>query len=302
MIGRVRGAVFPTTNAVIPGHAEGAGPPSPFGLRRTPRDDGISCRRAIATFLLSLSLIAEPALAASNREPAPEGSFEGAPPQYTRFSAAELTRGFMALAFGSDLRIGAKPRGIRRFDHPIRARVYPGGSVDRTGSMRAIIEEYARAVPALNLSLAQGAQSADVEVRLIDEKDFRSALEDAFGPKITRDFVARTDPQCMTSVKSAAEGDIIRSVTFIIVDKGDEVFFDCAYHELLHAFGLSNHDQRNAWTTLNQKRMVGYLTVYDRALLTLLYDRRVTPGMTPAQARAVLPEVIKDLSLAAPAR
>lgn len=253
--------------------------------------------RALATLLLLLAGLVT-ALAASDREPPPEGSIEGAPPQYTRFSTAELTRGFMALAFGSDLRVGAKPRGIRRFDHPIRAHVIPGGSVDRTAAMRAIVEQYARAVPALHLSLVQGAQTADIEVRLIDEKDFRSALEDAFGTKVTRDFVARTDPQCMTSVKSTAEGDIVRSVTFVIVDKGDEVFFDCAYHELLHAFGLSNHDQGNPFTTLNQKRMVGYLSVYDRALLTLLYDRRVKPGMTAVQARAVLPAVIKDLGLA----
>ena len=96
----------------------------------------------------------------------------------------------------------------------------------------------------------------------------------------------------MTSVKSTADGDIVHSVSFIIVDKGDDVFLDCAYHELLHAFGLSNHDQRNPWTTLNQNRMVGYLSVYDRALLTLLYDPRIRPGMTAAQARAVLPGVI----------
>ncbi len=106
----------------------------------------------------------------------------------------------------------------------------------------------------------------------------------------------------MTSVKSSAEGEIMRSVSFVIVDKGDDVFLDCAYHELLHAFGLSNHDQRNPWTTLNQKRMVGYLTVYDRALLTLLYDPRLTPGMTATQARALLPRVIGDLGLAEPAR
>ena len=68
----------------------------------------------------------------------------------------------------------------------------------------------------------------------------------------------------MTSVKSTADGKIVHSVSFIIVDKGDDVFLDCAYHELLHAFGLSNHDQHNPWTTLNQNRMVGYLTVYDR--------------------------------------
>lgn len=235
-------------------------------------------------------------LAASDRQPAPPGSFPGAPPQFTKFTAPELERGFMALAFGSDLRIGARPRGIRRFDHPIRAVVISGGSVDRTARMRDVIAEYARTVPSLHLSAVDGGE-ADIEVRLIDEKDFDGALTAAFGARIARDFIARTDPQCMTSVKSDAAGSIIRSVSFVIVDKGEDVFLDCAYHELLHAFGLSNHDQRNVWTTLNQNRMVGYLTVYDRDLLTILYDRRMRPGMTPQAARRVLPRIIGDRGL-----
>jgi Protein of unknown function (DUF2927). len=258
-------------------------------------------KRSFAAFIFLISLSAA-ALAASGKQPAPAGSFKGAPPQYTRFSTAELSRGFLALAFGSDLRIGAGPRGIRRFDHPIRAHVIAGGSVDRAAAMARVIDEYARKVPNLQLSIGSGTKPPpDIELRLIDEKDFKSALRAAFGAKVTQAFIARTDPQCMTSVKSDADGEIMRAVSFIIVDKGDDVFLDCAYHELLHAFGLSNHDQRNPWTTLNQKRMVGYLSVYDRALLTLLYDPRLTPGMTAKQARATLPRVIKDLGLAAPA-
>lgn len=46
--------------------------------------------------------------------------------------------------------------------------------------------------------------------------------------------------------------------------------------------------------------MVGYLTAYDRVLLTLLYDPRITPGMTRIRARAVLPRVIEDLGVATP--
>jgi hypothetical protein len=215
---------------------------------------------------------------------------------------AELARGFMVLAFGSDLRIGARPRGIRRFDHPIRAKVIAGGSVDRAAAMTRILEEYASKAPGLKLSVEAGDNAPpDIEVRLIDEKNFKSALEEAFGVKITHAFVARTDPQCMTSVKSDASGAIIHAVSFIIVDKGDDVFLDCGYHELLHAFGLSNHDQRNPWTTLNQRRMVGYLSVYDRALLTLLYDPHITPGMTAGHARAALPRLIAALGLTAPA-
>jgi hypothetical protein len=264
-----------------------------------PRNDGSIS--AFLTFVIAavISLFSIlPALAASGRQPAPDGAFKGAPAQYTRFTAAELTRGFMALAFGSDLRVGARAHGIHRFDHPIRVRISSSGGVDRSAAMRGIVEHYAREVPKLDLSLAEDGQPADIDVRLIDERDFKSALVAAFGDKIARAFVARTNPQCMTSVKSNTDGEIVHAISFIIVDKGEAVFLDCAYHELLHAFGLSNHDARNPWTTLNQKRMVGYLTVYDRALLTLLYDPRILPGMTPARLRAVLPDVIRDLGLA----
>ncbi|MEI9803365.1 MAG: DUF2927 domain-containing protein [Pseudolabrys sp.] len=255
-------------------------------------------KRSFAAFIFLISALTG-AQAASGRQPAPAGAFPGAPPEFTRFSTTELERGFLVLAFGSDLRIGARPRGIRRFDHPIHVNVVTGGSVERSAAMVRVVEEYGRKVPNLRISVAAATTAPhDIEVRLIDEKDFKSALQAAFGIKITRTFVARTDPQCMTSVKSSTEGEILRSVSFIIVDKGDDVFLDCAYHEMLHAFGLSNHDQRNPWTTLNQKRMVGYLSLYDRALLTLLYDPRITPGMTATRARAVLPQVIKDLGLA----
>jgi hypothetical protein len=258
---------------------------------------GKGARWGSALVLLLALALATAAFAAGNREPAPPGSLPSAPPQYTQFTAAELMRGFMALAFGSDLRIGARPRGIRRFDRPIHASVLPGGSVERSMAMQAVLAEYAQKVPNLHLSLVP-EREADVEVRLIDEKDFNAALAAAFGQRIAKTFIARTDPQCMTSVKSNGAGEIVHSVSFIIVDQGEDVFRDCAYHELLHAFGLSNHDQRNPWTTLNQNRMVGYLSVYDRDLLTMLYDPRVRPGMSRAQARRVLPAVIQSLGLA----
>jgi hypothetical protein len=256
-------------------------------------------RRGLAALVL-LSLAATVVFAASGKRAPPAGSFKGAPEQFAHFSVDELMRGFLSLAFGSDLRIGARPRGIRRFDRPIKVRIVAAGSVDRSAAMAAIIGEYAGGVPALRLSISDSATPGDIEIRLIDEKNFKAELTAAFGTKIANDFVTRTDPQCMTSVKSDAGGEIVRAVSFIIVDQGDDVFLDCAYHELLHAFGLSNHDQRNPWTTLNQNRMVGYLAIYDRLLLTLLYDPRIVPGMTRGQVREVLPGVIADLGLAEP--
>jgi hypothetical protein len=251
-------------------------------------------RRGVAALVL-LAVAAVPLHAASDKQPAPAGAPPGAPAQFTRFTVNELKRGFLALAFGSDLRLGARPRGIRRFDNSVRVFIESNGSVDRTAAMDRIVAEYGAAVPRLDVKVTDSEDAADIVVHLIDEKNFAAALVDAFGEKTARAFVRKTDPQCMTSVKSRGDGVIVRAISFVIVDKGDAIFLDCAYHEMLHAFGLSNHDQKNPWTSLNQNRSVGYLSVYDRALLTLLYDLKITPGMSRRKVSDRLPELIGRL-------
>ena len=255
----------------------------------------------VRALLLLLALTgATAASAASDKQPAPPTAPSDAPAEYTRFSAREITRGFLALAFGSDLHVGAPAAGLRRFDHPISAHVLGGGSVDRKAAMERVLREFATKVPQLQLVVVPDVEKADLEVRLIDEKDFASALHAAFGARVANDFIKRTDPQCMTSVTSGPDGAIDHAISFVIVDKGTDVFLDCAYHEPLHAFGLSSHDQHNPWTTLNQNRMVGYLTVYDRTLLTLLYDPRIRPGMSKAQVRRALRPILEQPEFAAP--
>ncbi len=209
-----------------------------------------------------------------------------------------MTRGFLAVAFGSDLRVGNKPKGIRRFAGQADVLVLDQGSVRRGDAYRAIVREFADKIPSTQLQLTEDAAAADIVVRLIDEKDFVRAIEQAFGQAVARRFIAKTDPQCVTSVKSDADGTILHADVFVIVDQGEAVFYDCAYHETLHALGLSNHADSNPWTTLNQNRVVGYLTVYDRALLTLLYDSRLRPGMSLAEARRALPAAIAALPFA----
>jgi hypothetical protein len=252
--------------------------------------------RRILAAVVFLVLAIAPLHAASDKQPAPAGALPGSPPQFTKFTVNELKRGFLALAFGSDLRLGAKPRGIRRFDADVDVFVTSNGSVDRKAAMEKIVAEYGAVLPQLNVEMAKSEEDADIVVHLIDEKNFEAALVDAFGEDTARAFVRKTDPQCMTSVKSRGDGAIVRATSFVIVDKGDRIFLDCAYHEMLHAFGLSNHDQRNPWTTLNQNRIVGYLSVYDRAMLTLLYDPQIKPGMSRNEVTRLLPKLIGGLS------
>ncbi|HEX7720678.1 MAG TPA: DUF2927 domain-containing protein, partial [Pyrinomonadaceae bacterium] len=65
--------------------------------------------------------------------------------------------------------------------------------------------------------------------------------------------------------------------------------------ETLHALGLMNHADDIPWTTLNQRRSVGYLSVYDRAMLQMLYDPKIRAGMSRLDVQMLLPQIIQGL-------
>jgi hypothetical protein len=45
----------------------------------------------------------------------------------------------------------------------------------------------------------------------------------------------------------------------------------------------------------NDQVQKGYFDIYDQHLLNILYDPRIKAGMTIAEARAVLPEVLASV-------
>jgi hypothetical protein len=56
-----------------------------------------------------------------------------------------------------------------------------------------------------------------------------------------------------------------------------------------------NHADDIPWTTLNQHRSVGYLSVYDRAMLQMLYDPKIRAGMNRLDVQMLLPQIIQGL-------
>jgi hypothetical protein len=49
------------------------------------------------------------------------------------------------------------------------------------------------------------------------------------------------------------------------------------------------------WTMFNDDVQMGFFDVYDQYILNILYHPRVQPGMTAAEVRALLPEVMPDV-------
>ena len=211
------------------------------------------------------------------------------------FSDLDLARGFRALAFGSDLRVGDQGVRIRRFDRPAKLFLAQRGSVDRIVAYREILEEFARLIPGIAISFVEHDHEADVTIFLVDEKQLRTSLATTLGRPLARAFYKKIDPQCVTRVQSDNAGIIRRVHSFIIVDQGNQIFRNCAIHETMHVFGLTHHADWIPWTALNQKRTVNAISEYDRLLLTLLYDEAIRPGMSTAQVQRVLPALARKV-------
>ena len=226
----------------------------------------------------------------------PIGAPKGAPPEYTQFDPPELITGFLRLAFGSDMqRFAESEDRIHKFDHAVRFHITSTATKDRSNSYLRVLDDFSVRVPRIDVAAVDASVPPDVIVRLLNSKDFASTLAGALGSRTARDFIDQTNPRCTTRSRADEKGGILRADIFIVVDKGNDVFLDCAYHETLHALGLMNHADEIPWTTLNQNRRVGYLSVYDRAMLQMLYDRRIRAGMGRAEVETLLPEIIRDL-------
>jgi hypothetical protein len=250
----------------------------------------------LASCLLALTSFSKPAMAASNLRPPPVGAPSSAPREYTRFDEQELTMGFMRLAFGSDMqRLGGGEDRIHRFDHRVRFHISNTGRVDRSEMYRHVLDDFVLRVPRIDAAVVDAATPPDVIVRLVDGKDLMPTLAAALGTSTASSFINQTHPRCTTRSRTDQNGLILRADIFIVVDQGNAAFLDCAYHETLHAFGLMNHADDIPWTTLNQNRSVGYLSVYDRAMLQMLYDPKLQPGMTRSEVQVALPAVIRGL-------
>jgi len=63
----------------------------------------------------------------------------------------------------------------------------------------------------------------------------------------------------------------------------------------LQSLGPINDTGKVPWTMFNDKVSMGFFDIYDQYILNILYHPRVRPGMTRAELRALLPEIMPEV-------
>jgi hypothetical protein len=210
------------------------------------------------------------------------------------FTDNEIVEGFLKTAFGAEYHLAGRVDRIRKYEVPVR--VFADGSrADRKAQLAKIVADIAAKVQHLDIAITENNDGANVLVKLVRDRDLYRTIATFYGGERAKEIKSSLDPQCLSGFRKNEKFEIERSDVILTVDNGDFTFFDCAYEELLQSLGPINDTSSVPWTMFNDNVSMGYFDVYDQYLLNLLYDPRIKAGMTVAEVRTVLPDVLADV-------
>jgi hypothetical protein len=210
------------------------------------------------------------------------------------FTDSEITEGFFKTAFGAEYHLAGRVDRIRKYEGPVR--VFPdGGRPDRKAQLAKVVADIGQRVAHLDIAMAETSDGANVLVKMVRDRDLYRTITTFYGSERAREIRSSLDPQCLSGFRKNEKYEIEHSDVILTVDNGDFVFLDCAYEELLQSLGPINDTSTVPWTMFNDNVSMGFFDVYDQYILNLLYDPRIKAGMTVAEVRNVLPEVLADV-------
>jgi DUF2927 family protein len=210
------------------------------------------------------------------------------------FTDSEIAEGFFKTAFGAEYHLAGRVDRIRKYDVPVRV-FADGNRPDRKAQLAKVVADIGQRVQHLDIAMAESVEAANVVVKLVRDRDLNRTITNFYGSERAREIKASLDPQCLSGFRKSDSFEIEHSDVILPVDSGDFIFLDCAYEELLQSLGPINDTSSVPWTMFNDNVSMGFFDIYDQYILNILYDPRIKAGMTVAEVKAVLPEVLADV-------
>jgi hypothetical protein len=210
------------------------------------------------------------------------------------FTDAEIIEGFLKTAFGAEYHLAGRVDRIRKYHTPVRV-FADGNRADRKAQLAKVVADIAQRVQHLDIAMTEAGDGANVLVKLVRDRDLYRTIAAFYGSERAREIKTSLDPQCLSGFRKNEKYEIEHSDVILTVDNGDFIFLDCAYEELLQSLGPINDTSSVPWTMFNDNVSMGFFDVYDQYILNILYDPRITAGMTVAEVKTVLPEVLVDV-------
>lgn len=232
----------------------------------------------------------------------------------TPFSASELSRNFVRIALfdeyretpSGQLEAEATVSSLRRWEQPIRMSVEFGSSVplaQRDRDMASVAAYASRLQRLTGVPIRQTDVRANFHVLVLNEGDrlgYADRLRELL-PGISegsvRAFLSPGRSTYCLAIAVSAEDSLTyaRAVVLIRGEHPDLLRLACIHEELSQAMGLANDSPTARPSIFNDDEEFGLLTTHDELLLQMLYDDRLSPGMSAAQAAPIARQIAQEL-------
>jgi len=195
---------------------------------------------------------------------------------------------------------------LHRWTGPVRMSVQFGDTVplaQRDADLRKITKYNQRLarLTGLNITITDSNPNYHVFVVGEDERKVIGPQLRAISPDIdtaavnTVQNMGRSTLCLVFAIDSAENGVYSRAVAIIRAEHPDLLRLSCIHEELPQGLGLPNDSPQARPSVFNDDEEFGLLTTQDEYMLRMLYDPRMRPGMTAAQARPIAEVIAAEL-------
>lgn len=233
----------------------------------------------------------------------------------TPFSADDLARNFEAIAFFDEYTTGSgiSRRGtgtsgrLSRWNGPVRVQTEFGASVPlaQREADKARVDAYARRLAGITgHPISPVNRNGNFHVFVVGEDDNvflqRRLVQLIPGISQTELDLFRNLPRSFYCLVVAVSGSrtpnqYTRAVALIRAEHPDLVRLSCIHEEIAQGLGLPNDSPAARPSIFNDDDEFALLTTHDELLLKMLYDPRLTLGMTADEARPAARIIARDL-------
>lgn len=233
----------------------------------------------------------------------------------TPFNARMLVRDFIRIALYDEYTpVGGSmvPRStasrLRRWDGPVRINLEFGPSVpparqeeDRR-AVAAFVARLAR-ITGRPIGMVPSAAEANYHVLVLNEDEREAsaarlrALLPGIGAGPVRTIIGMNSGTfCLVfAFSEGADYRYARAVAVVRGEHPDLMRMACYHEEITQGLGLANDSPQARPSIFNDDEEFALLTRHDELLLRMLYDPRLRPGMTEAEARPIAEVIAREL-------
>ena len=233
----------------------------------------------------------------------------------TPFTADMLARNFEQIVFFNEYASALQGRGgqspLRKWERPVRVDTIFGAAVPPSQRRQdeADINKYLRRLGKVTGHPISKSSRPNFIVIVASEDDRDAALDAAAArlPGITAQSLdpLRTlddDTYCVViAYASGAASHVYTAAVAVVRAENPGVLrLSCIHEELAQGLGLANDSRTARPSIFNDDDEFALLTDHDELLLKMLYDPRLKPGMTAAEAAPVTRIIARELTSTEP--